>query len=443
MEEARQISVIAQADVCVLGGSCTGVFAAVRAARLGLKVVIVEWHNCFGGVATNSLVNVWHSLNNTDQTRQVISGLTEEVLERLEKRNAVLRHKQVYMLNTEELKIELDQLVLESRIKPYLHTMFTAPYVKDEELIGVIVENKDGRGIILADVFIDATGDADLAHRLGMETYVSNRLQPGTTCVKLSGLSKIAQSGKSFGQLYLEHRNEFNLPESFAWTGNIPGESYDIRMLASTRVSANLSSADSLTMGEIEGRRQVRATIDLLKAHCENVDPVILSLPSRIGIRETRHVRCQHHINGEELLYGTRYPDAIANGTYPSDLHHTDQSGITFRYLNGEQRLSRPGRESVVSHWREPLEEDPTFYQIPYRAMVPQDSRYPNVIVAGRMIDADMIAHAAIRVMVNMNQTGEAAGTAAYLALTQGISFADVDPQQLRQQLSAGGSTII
>ncbi|MDF2726352.1 MAG: dependent oxidoreductase, partial [Paenibacillus sp.] len=353
IEESAKLPVIHEADLCVLGGSCTGVFAAVRAARLGLKAVIVEVHNCFGGVAANALVNIWHSLHSTDHSRQVISGLTEEILTRLAKRNAVVVKEgsisSAFTLNTEELKIELDELVVESGVKPYLHTLFVAPYVRNGELAGAVVENKDGRGVIKAKAFVDATGDADLAARLGLETYGSNQLQPGTTCVKLANLDQLSGKKISFSDLYLKHREEYALPETFIWSCKVPGEQLSVSMLAGTRVRGDLSGADALTAGEIEGRRQVRAMVDMIRKYGEGAAPTIVGLPSRIGVRETRHVRCLHQITGDELLYGIHYEDAIANGTYPSDLHHQDREGITFRYLNGEQKLSRPGKETVKS----------------------------------------------------------------------------------------------
>ena len=85
-EEARDVPVKHTADVCVIGGSCTGVFAAVRAARLGKTVVLVEKTNAFGGVATNGLVCIWHSLHDTVGEKQIIGGLTLEIEERLRKR---------------------------------------------------------------------------------------------------------------------------------------------------------------------------------------------------------------------------------------------------------------------------------------------------------------------------------------------------------------------
>ena len=153
-EPARDIKVINDVDVVVLGGSCTGVFAAVRAARLGAKVAIVEQAGAFGGTATNSYVCIWHSLTDITYKKQIISGLTEEMIERLKAVPNGMRirppkenkwrapHYSTYVLNTEEMKIELDRMVLEAGITPYLHTRYSAPYLEDGELKAVIVENR-------------------------------------------------------------------------------------------------------------------------------------------------------------------------------------------------------------------------------------------------------------------------------------------------------------
>lgn len=448
LEPSRSLPVIEKADLCVVGGSCTGVFAAVRAARLGLKVVIVEAHNCFGGVATNAMVNIWHSLHDIYSERQIIAGLTQETIELLKKRHAVdvkqitksSKVQEYYVLNTEELKIELDNLVISHHITPYLHTLFSAPYVNPENgvLEGIIVENKDGRSVILANTFIDASGDGDLAARLELPTYRSSHLQPGTTCAKISNLRRV----EGFADLYREHREAYDLPETFIWNAVVPNQE-TIAMLSASRVAMDMSNAQQLTRAEMEGRRQVRAILDLIRQQTPHQDVNLIQLPARIGVRETRHVKCALQLNGQELLTHGFYDDAIANGTYESDIHHPDKSGITFSYLNGEQVLSRPGYAPETTRWRQPLEREPTFYQIPYRAMLPAGAQYPNLIVAGRMIDADAMAHGAIRVMVNMNQVGEAAGVAAALALNHRQSFHAVPPAELRRELERGGSLVV
>src|SRR5690606_18553402 len=128
-------------------------------------------------------------------------------------------------------------------------------------------------------------------------TYYANQLQPGTTCAKLTGLDELKQRGLSFAELYTQYREEFDLPDTFIWSSYIP-DTTGIQMFAGTRVPSNLADATALTASEIEGRRQIRAMMDMIRKYGQGVNPVLLSLPSRIGVRETRHVRCQHQIQG-------------------------------------------------------------------------------------------------------------------------------------------------
>ena len=233
LEPEREIPVVHSGDICVLGGGCTGVFAAVRAARMGTDVVLVEKQNCFSGVATNGLVNVWHSLYNTLGEMQIIGGLTQEVIERLEMREAVSRYvvsnrvkddrkhrPAAYRLNTEELKIELDELVTSAGIRPMLHTLYVAPVMEESRLHAIVVEGKSGRCAIEAKVFIDATGDADLVNHLGVECDVPELKQPPSPCAKIQGITSIDR--KLLKELVYTHREEFGLREDWGWGGPIP-----------------------------------------------------------------------------------------------------------------------------------------------------------------------------------------------------------------------------
>ncbi len=445
LEPARHTPVVYEADVCVLGGSCTGLFAAIRAARLGARVVIVEKDNCFGGVATTAMVNVWHSLWDTLGERQIIAGLTEETMDRLDRRGAMRRHERTnpsrgFTFNSEELKIELDELAREARLKIYLHTQFVAPILEDGRLVAVAIENKSGRGAIRARMFIDATGDADLVARLGGETYFANQLQPATACVRVGGWATLGEAGKRVGDLIREHGPARDLPPTFAWGGLVPGS--DTYMLAATRVHGiNPADADQLTHGEIEGRRQIRAILDILREAAPESRLSIEALPSRLGLRESRHVRAVYSLTGDEVLSGASFPDAVVQSCYRVDIHHQDKPGITLRYLDGTEEYHRPGYPSERRRWRPETPTNPTFYQVPYRCLLPRGVP-GNVIVAGRMIDMDPLAHAAVRVMVNMNQTGEAAGVAAVLALDSAGGFPTVNTDTLREALRRGGSAL-
>lgn len=436
----KKLPVFDEADICVIGGSCTGVFAAVRASRLGARVIIIEKQNGFGGVATNGLVNIWHSLYDTEVRQQIISGMTMEVIERLSKREAVISsrndQKGYFTLNTQELKIELDELILEQKIVPWLHTLFSEPCMdRKNRITGVIVDGKSGRGIIRAKFFIDASGDGDLCVRMGLKSYFHKYLQPPTTCAYIQGFEE-----DKFNSLLQKYGKEFNIPEGYIWGSGIP--STNSYMLAGTRIyNTNCANADDLTKAEIEGRRQIRAMIDMIRKYGDGNEVGITNLPSYIGIRETYHINCLYQISDEDTLYGRHFDDAIANGSYVLDLHHQDKPGITFRYLNGTQRYSRPGFPDVKSRWREETSFNPTFYQVPLRALIPVKTE--NLIVAGRMLDAGEISFSGIRVMVNMNQVGEAAGVTAYLALDQNKNISDVSCVEVRNILSKGGSIII
>ena len=425
-EAPRETPVAADVDVCVVGGSCTGVFAAVAAARLGAKVALVELNGFFGGVATASMVNVWHSLHDTTGQRQIIGGLTAEVIERLDRRDAVLHHdprnrSKGVELNSEVLKLELDVLVTEAGVRPFLHTMFVAPAVEGGRMVAAIIEDKTGRRAIRAKQFIDATGDADVVHRMGLPTYRRDDVQPPSLCAILRGLGAIARKHRGFNinRVVFDKQYAQALRKGFSWSARVPG-GRDETMLAGTRVfGADCSDADELTRAELEGRRQVRAVCDLLREHFLGGKGVpLLTLPTKIGIRETRHARCLHQLTVEQVLKGEPFPDAIANGSYRVDVHSARGAGVKFRDL-----------------------KDTTFYRVPYRSLVPQGSR--NLLVAGRCLDADEGAFGAVRVMVNCNQMGQAAGVAAWLALDGGVDVAKVDAAKLRATLKQQGAAVL
>ena len=444
LEPERRVPVAAEVDLCVLGGSCTGVFAAVAAARIGLSVAVVENHGFFGGTATAGLVNVWHSLLDTERKQPIIAGLSAEVIERLQRRESVvLGGNGNYLLNTSELKIELDELVREHGVRPLLHTRFVAPAMEDSRLAAAVIEDKTGRRAIRARMFIDATGDGDLIARMNLPTELRSDLQPPTMCAAVSGLVQLANRVPGFhlATAVFDEAEPEHLPRGLLWASPRVG-SADDRMVAGTRVAgANCADADELTAAELEGRRQVRGMLDILRRRGGDVS--LVELASAIGIRETRHARCLHRLTEQEVLEGVRFDDAIANGSYRVDVHHSGRPGLTFRYLDGRECYHdlEPSRPAQEGRWRPVRDVDPTFYQIPYRCLVPRGSA--NVLVAGRLIDADRGAYGAIRVMLNTNQTGQAAGAAAAIAIQDGCTVDRVDVGRLRDALQAQGCLIL
>jgi hydrogenase maturation factor len=308
---------------------------------------------------------------------------------------------------------------------------------ENDELTGVVIENKDGRSVIKAKAFIDATGDGDLCHRLGLPSYTSDLLLPPTTCAHIENYGKVYNDMK---MILKEHRKEVNLPEGYIWGNNIPGT--NTVMIAGTRVyNVNCAKADDLTNAEIEGRRQIRAIMDLARKYAPEHEIALTALPSHIGIRQTRQIKCQYTLTGKDVLHGKSFKDTIAYGSYRVDIHHQDKPGITFRYLDGREVYSRPDAPKVEGRWREGTATNPTWYEIPLRSIIP--GNYSNLVLAGRMFDADKVAFSGARVMVNMNQLGEAAGVAAWIAINKGIAIENVDAGEMREKLKKGGSVII
>jgi len=279
-------------------------------------------------------------------------------------------------------------------------------------------------------------GDGDLAAQVGVPFAVAEHLQPPTVCAKVLNFPD-----KGFRTLYNTHREEFRLEEDSGWQGGIPSVP-NVTMVAQTHVfGANCAQACELTIAEIEGRRQMRAILDLLRKHGGMENLALVGLPSYIGIRETRRFHTDHILTEEEVLHGIRFPDAIANGSYRVDVHHPSGGGFLFKYLDGSQVDFCNGGQRVTGRWRPETTENPTFYQIPYRTMT--SAHCENLILAGRMIGTDRGAFGAVRVMVNLNQVGEAAGEAAQLALGKGGRVREVVPAELRQDLAEGGSVVL
>ncbi|MDT8389057.1 MAG: FAD-dependent oxidoreductase [Lentisphaeria bacterium] len=408
---ARDVPVVEMCDICVIGGSCTGVFAAVRAAQMGAKVVLLEKQNAFGGVAGSGLVNLWHKLESNDGSQQIIGGLTRLVLDRLRAVGAVGPSPYGFTLNTQELKIELDRLVVENGVIPLLHTCYCEPVVDGDRIQAVIIQNKSGCQAVAAKAYVDASGDGDLAKDIGIPFQIRDGLQPPTTCAAIEGLPA------SISKLLREHCQEFGLKPDNGWSADIPGTA--ARMYALTHVfETDASDAAQLTAAEIAGRRHIRAIMDVARKYGgEQNRPHLASLPSYIGIRETRTFQADYRLTEADVLTCRRFPDAIANGTYHVDIHNPETGEFMFKEPAGD------------------------FYQIPLSAMI--SSRAPNIVLAGRTISADRAAFGAIRVMVNLNQTGEAAGVAAALAAGEGVSTGTVKSGAVREQLARLGAVVI
>lgn len=443
-EPAREIPIAWRGDLCVVGGSCTGVFAAVRAARLGLSVAIIEQSALLGGSATAAQVNEWHSVRDVRHRKQIIGGLTMEVVERLRARGSLTEIANVqraqFRFNSAELALELDELVREHRIRLFLCARLATAVREGNRVAAAVLEDKSGRRALAARVYIDASGDGDLLRRAGFAAWKPSAIQPVNMQALVTGFSRLKARYPecSFWADVRHLAPGAGFPEANAspWLLEYPGAG-DLTNVFGPRLNGvDASDADQLGAAILEGRRLQRAYTDMAKEVFPEAPLYIVALPHALGVRETWHAHCLHRLTGAELLGGRKFSDTVGYGTYPVDVH--GPQGTLLRYLDGREEVVGPGGESVWRRWLPAGDEGADYYEIPYRCLVPRDAA--NLLVAGRLLDADREAFGGLRVMVNCNQMGEAAGTAAALAVRKNLPVASINPLELRRELLENGS---
>jgi hypothetical protein len=425
-EPAREVDVVHETGVLVVGSGPSGLAAAVAAARAGAEVTLLERFGCFGGNLTAVGVEglAWYRHERTVEA----GGLAQEFEQRALAQGAAVPESQSLSaeIDAEGFKLVADALVAESGVRPMLHRLCVAPVMDGDAVAGVIVESKAGREAILAQRVIDATGDADLAVRAGAPTVTTpvEEMQAASVIFHLAGVDKraflagvaadpqtygdwsrgewtVQTTGKEDGLYSPFLRKPF---ESAARDGVIDA---DLQTLAGTWGAVHDSGEltylnvvhlagcdgtdpDSLTRFEIEGRRQAAAAIAALRRYTPGCSGARLrNFGMTIGIRDTRKLDAVYNLTESDVREQGRFEDTI--GIYPEFI---DGYGVLV--------LPTTGR----------------YMQIPYRAMLPRGVR--RLLVCGRAIGGDRIAHAATRNMACCIVTGQAAGIAAAASLAGG-----------------------
>ncbi len=415
-------------DVAVLGGGFAGVAAAISAARSGLSVLLVECGNSLGGAAVNGLVNPFMpNVTNTPdhqvaEKHSLSQGLFLEIVEELRKMDAI-RGAVPKEFHEEYLKVVLNRMVLGAGVRLLFHSTLYAAHTEGGRIRSVTVANKSGSQVIEANCFIDATGDADLAvlagcpHRLGREG--DGLCQPMTLCFRVGNvdIERYKASRPMINELYQRMRAEGkikNMREDVLIFHNLVG---NVLHFNSTRiVRRSPVDAFDLTQAEIDAREQVLELFTFLK---ENIDGFqhsdLLMTASAIGVRESRMIDGEYLLTGEDLVACTRFEDSIALGNYDIDIHNPEGSGTSHYYF-----------------------PEGAYYTIPYRSLVPRGVE--NLLVAGRCISATHEAQASIRIMPIVCCLGQAAGTAAAIALRDGVAMNRVDIPTLQERLRQQGA---
>jgi len=452
---AADVPVIADVDVAVYGGSTTGVAAAVAAARAGCRVLLVEKYGFLGGTATAALVNIFHSRYSMDKSTEIVAGFGKEFLHRLLDMDAGVNRgpedRGHYVVETEYAKLVLDRMMAEAEVPMLLHSIAVGAAGTPEHIAAVFVESKGGTGAVKARVHIDCTGDADIVARAGLPFKLTRgALQSPTLCFRLGGVDRAALDKwpswrRDISDLLDKKARETGGSYSTYLWGNFNHRRSDELMLAAVRI-LNVDATDpwERSAAEVEARRQALWMLDALRAERRGFEnATFVDLGAEMGIRETRRIRGAYVLTGDELLAGKRFDDAIAQGTYPVDIHAANRRGITFFRLDGTTMDVDENGNPASGYWTDDGgKRDTQFWQVPYRSL--HFHECANLLVAGRPISVDRKAHAATRVMINCIQFGQAAGAAAALAARSGDpDVRTVAPAALRALLAEQGAIVM
>jgi hypothetical protein len=453
------LPVAAEADVLVAGGGPTGVAAALSAARSGARVLLVERLGFLGGSATAAQVPAFAPFS--DRTRAVVRGIGWEVLTAMLARTGrPIPDPDAYEtpqdrarmdwvpIDVEVLKGVYDDLCETAGVEILFHA-FVPEVVKRPErgegayLHGVVLANKGGLSLARAKVFVDATGDADLAARAGCPFEQGDdggNTQGMTLCFTVANGSREAylgyvyQTGDGFlARLVAEARaaGEYDLPDA-----SLVGMSFKNETVAGINMGHvyghDGTDARSLSRAEREGRRVVQKLLPFLRKYVPGQQELFLvSTGPMIGVRETRRIVGDYRLTLDDYLACRTFPDDIARSAYFIDIHAvtTEQAARakTISDTHGERAERRsyalpPGQS----------------HGIPYRCLLPQGVE--NLLVAGRSLSADRAVQGAARVMPFCFAMGEAAGLAAALAARGTGRVRDVDVSELRVRLRAQGA---
>jgi hypothetical protein len=440
IEPSQNVEVIEETDVLVVGSGPGGLAAAIAAAREGVSVILIERYGCFGGVITQVGVETisWYRYEGTTD----VEGIGIEFEQRARELGAMYSDPQLHdeALDAEMFKVVADQFVQEAGITPLLHSTVVAPILEDNKIIGVITESKMGRKAILAKVVIDASGDADIAYRSGAPCVKTpkNEMLGVTVVFSCSGIDKARfnEYVRAYPSTYADWGDEWEIkttgkedhlftkyldkpfklaqaegiiPENIKSIGGTwstitdSGEATNLNMVYMTGYDP--TDVWDLTAAEIEGRKQALLAIKALRAHLPGFESAKLrTFGMTLGTRDSRKIVGDYKLTEHDVCNEARFDDSI--GIFPE---FVDGYGVLV--------LPTTGR----------------YFQIPYRILLPQT--VDNLLVAGRSVAGDKIAHAATRNMMCCTVTGQGAGVAAAIAVKTHCTPRSVDIKTVQKAL--------
>ncbi|WP_024516694.1 FAD-dependent oxidoreductase [Bradyrhizobium sp. Tv2a-2] len=437
-EPARHVPLYGEYEVAVLGGGPAGIAAAVAAARAGRRTLLIERYGFLGGMGTAAGVTNFCGLHGNvhGKMHRLVQGIASELLARIDRLGGlnaphlVLGKIFAQAYDTAAYKIAADDLLAAHKVDVLFHALGAGVVMNDGMRINALmVETKGGRRAVRANIFIDCSGDGDLAAWAGapfeLGDAAGHTLYP-SMMFRINGVDpdKAGEAWRTIPQLMeeAERKGTHKFPRKGAivrpqrhaqeWRVNFT-------QLARADGSAiNGVEPEDLTRGEIDGRRQAVEAFNFLRTVPGFENSYIIDLPPQLGIRETRRVVGGYQLTGEDVLACASFEDSIGVNGWPIEAHIAGD--VIFRFP--------------------PIPESRGYNELPYRMLVPEKTE--NLLVAGRCASMTQEGQSAARVSGACFVMGEAAGLAAATALSGNTLPREIAIDKLQQALKEQGAFI-
>ncbi len=447
MMAKREVPLDDSWDVIVVGGGPAGCAAATASAREGARTLLVEAEGALGGMGTLGLVP-WFC-GYTDGEKNIARGLAEHVRHGLGDNMPHLGEQMEQnplttpAIDPESLKRIYDDMVTDAGAEVLFHTQFcSVEKIQDDEVDVLLIANKAGLRAYRSRIYVDCTGDGDLAAWAGAEIEKGDEdggLQPGTACFIIGNIdeealaegpgihffdpnSPIHEALKSDAYPDIVDLHTCNIKIGPGTYGFNTGHVYDV----------DNTDPESISAALIHGRKMTAQYRDAFAAgHPAFRDSFLAATGARLGVRETRRVIGDYYLTLDDYLARASFPDEICRNAYNIDVH-------------GSRKRAQEMAEQDISETKAAIEREIRNYGpgesfgVPYRCLTPKGLR--NVLVAGRCISSDRQINGSVRIMACCLTTGEAAGAAAAMASAGDRNVHSVDAQALRQTLKANGA---
>ncbi len=433
-EPARSTPVVGEYDVVVVGGGPAGLMAATAASRAGCSTILIERYGFLGGAGTMgglaTFCGMHARVHGVDV--QSVRGYADELLERMARMDGlndphltIENRIRALSYDISALKIAADELVLAGGSDLLFHAQAVGLSLSSDDTIdAVVVESKSGRQAIRGRFFIDGSGDADLAAWAGAPYERSERLMYPSLMFRINGVhpeqageawrtvATLMEEAEAAGTHAFPRKKPIVRPQRnpIEWRSNLT------QLSNADGTAVDGTDVRSLTRGEIQGRRQVWDAFDFIRERTPGFqDSYIVDIAPQVGIRETRRILGDYQLTEADVLGCADFDDSIGVNGWPVEAHVTGD--VAFRFAPVDSR---------------------GYNQLPYRMIVP--GRIDNLLVAGRCASMTQGGQSSGRVTGPCFAMGQAAGTAASIALGDGVGGAGVDVARLQRRLEADGA---